>query len=143
MLWVGVFIAAERSPYGLWPVFWYLWIRRPYGPWPVFWYLRYVNIRKLTKDHKGYGSAARVFSTTFNTILATSWRPVLLVEETGVPGENHWPVSRVTDKLYHPMWYHVHPPWVGFKLTMLVVIGTDCIAGCKSNYHMITTMTAT
>ena len=27
----------------------------------------------------------------------------------------------------------------GFELTTLVVIGTDCI-GCKSNYHMITTM---
>ena len=28
------------------------------------------------------------------------------------------------------------------KLTMLVVIGTDCIVSCKSNYHMITTTTA-
>jgi hypothetical protein len=25
---------------------------------------------------------------------------------------------------------------------MLVVIGTDCIGSCKSNYYMITTMTA-
>jgi hypothetical protein len=25
------------------------------------------------------------------------------------------------------MLYRVHPTWVGFKLTMLVVIGTDCI----------------
>jgi hypothetical protein len=33
-------------------------------------------------------------------------------------------------------------PWVGFKLTTLVVIGTDCIGNCKSNYHTITTMTA-
>ena len=24
---------------------------------------------------------------------------------------------------------------MGFELTMLVVIGTDCIGGCKSNYH--------
>ena len=24
---------------------------------------------------------------------------------------------------------------------MLVVIGTDCTGSCKSNYHMITTMT--
>jgi len=35
-----------------------------------------------------------VFNTTFNNI------SVLLVEETWVPGENHWPV---TDKLYHIM----------------------------------------
>ena len=29
-----------------------------------------------------------VFDATFNTILAISWRSVLLVKETGVPGEN-------------------------------------------------------
>jgi hypothetical protein len=28
------------------------------------------------------------------------------------------------------------------ELTILVVIGTDCTDSCKSNYHMITTMTA-
>jgi len=30
-----------------------------------------------------------VFNTTFNNISVISWRPVLLVEETEVPGENH------------------------------------------------------
>jgi len=29
---------------------------------------------------------------------------------------------------------------MGFKLTSLVVIGTDCTGSCKSNYHMITTI---
>jgi hypothetical protein len=29
-----------------------------------------------------------VFNTTFNTISVIVWRSVLLVEETGVPGEN-------------------------------------------------------
>ena len=29
-----------------------------------------------------------------------------------------------------------------FELTMLVVIGTDCIDSCKSNYHTIMAMTA-
>ena len=33
-------------------------------------------------------------------------------------------------------------PWIKFELTTLVVIGTDCTSNCKSNYHMITTMTA-
>jgi hypothetical protein len=33
-------------------------------------------------------------------------------------------------------------PWTGFKLTTLVVIGSDCICSCKSNYHMITTTVA-
>ena len=32
--------------------------------------------------------------------------------------------------------------WVGFKLTTLMVIGTDCIGSWKCNYHMITTTTA-
>jgi len=35
-----------------------------------------------------------VFNATFNNMLAVSWRSVLLVEETGVPVENHRPVSR-------------------------------------------------
>ena len=48
-----------------------------------------------------------VFSTTFNNISVISWWSVLLVEDTGV----------------------------GFKLTTLVVIGTDCIGSYKSNYH--------
>jgi len=34
-----------------------------------------------------------VFNATFNNISAISWRSVLLVEETGVPGENHGPVA--------------------------------------------------
>ena len=32
-----------------------------------------------------------VFNATFNNISVISWRPVLLVEKTGVPGENHRP----------------------------------------------------
>ena len=32
-----------------------------------------------------------MLNTTFNDISIISWRLVLLVEETGIPGENHWP----------------------------------------------------
>jgi hypothetical protein len=32
-----------------------------------------------------------VFNATFSNISALSWRPVLVVEEVGVPGENHRP----------------------------------------------------
>jgi hypothetical protein len=32
-----------------------------------------------------------VFSATFSNISAISWRSVLVVEEAGVPGENHRP----------------------------------------------------
>jgi hypothetical protein len=34
-----------------------------------------------------------VLNTTFNNISVISWWSVLLVEETGGPGENHWPVT--------------------------------------------------
>ena len=34
-----------------------------------------------------------VFNATFNNITHISWWSVLLVEETGVPGENHRPVA--------------------------------------------------
>jgi len=46
-----------------------------------------------------------VFNTTFNNISVIFWQAVLLVEETGVPKENHRPV---TDKLYHIRLYRVH-----------------------------------
>ena len=54
------------------------------------------------------------FQQYFSYIVAS----VLLVEETGVP---------------------VQPAWVGFELTTLVVIGTNCIGSCKSNYHTVMT----
>ena len=34
----------------------------------------------------------KVFNTTFNNISVTSWWSVVLMEETGGPGENHRPV---------------------------------------------------
>ena len=72
-----------------------------------------------------------VFNATFNNILVILWQSALLVEETGTPGENHRP----TIILYTL-------PWAGFELTTSVVIGTDFISSCKSNYHTITTTTA-
>ena len=34
-----------------------------------------------------------VFNATFNDISVISWRTVSLVEETGIPGENHRPAA--------------------------------------------------
>ena len=39
------------------------------------------------------------FNATFNNILAISWQPVLVVEEAGVPGENH--------RLWVSNWWHL------------------------------------
>jgi len=48
-------------------------------------------------------------------------------------------LSQVTGKLYHIMLYT--SPWSRFELTTLVVIGTDYIDSCKSNYHTIAATT--
>ena len=72
-----------------------------------------------------------VFNVTFNNMSVVSWRSVLLVEETGVPRENHHLVAS--------HWKTYTSPWTGFELTILVVIGTDCSGICKCNYYMITT----
>jgi hypothetical protein len=41
------------------------------------------------------------FNATFNKISVISWQSVLLVEETGVSGENHRPVPRHCQTLSH------------------------------------------
>jgi hypothetical protein len=71
-----------------------------------------------------------VFYATFNNI------SVLLMEEIGVPRENHRPVASNRQILSHNV---VHLARAGFKLATSVVIGTDCICSCKSNYHTIMT----
>ena len=42
-----------------------------------------------------------VFNTAFNNISAISWQSVLLMEGTGVSGENHRPVASHWQTLSH------------------------------------------
>ena len=48
-------------------------------------------------------------------------------------GENHRPAASHWPILSH----NVVDPWAGFAPTTSVVIDTDCIGSCKSNYHTI------
>ena len=83
-----------------------------------------------------------VFNATFNNISAISCRSVLLVEETGVPGNNHRPAASHWQILSHIVVSSTPRQWAEFELTTFVVIDTDCTCSCKFTYHMITTTTA-
>ena len=48
-----------------------------------------------------------VFNATFNNISVISWQSVLLVEETGIPRENHLPVASHRQTLSHNVLYHL------------------------------------
>jgi hypothetical protein len=61
-----------------------------------------------------------VLNATFNNISVRSWRSVLLVEEIGVPGENHWPAASHWQTLSHNVVLST-PRLSRFKLTTLVV----------------------
>jgi hypothetical protein len=49
-------------------------------------------------------------------------------------------LPKVINKFYHILLYPVL--LAGSEFTTLVVIGTDCIGICKSNYHTIMTTTS-
>jgi hypothetical protein len=48
---------------------------------------------QLYRGSQFYWVRIIVFNAIFNNISVISWRSVLLVEETGVPGESHRPVT--------------------------------------------------
>jgi len=60
-----------------------------------------------------------VFNATFKNNSVISWRSVLLVEETGVPTENHRPVGshrqtlslNVVSSTPHLSWIRTHSVW--------------------------------
>ena len=63
------------------------------------------------------------------------WRKLEYPEKTR-PVASHWPT------LSNKCCIEYTSTWAGFKHTTLVVIDTDCMGSCKSNYHTITTTTS-
>jgi hypothetical protein len=85
-----------------------------------------------------------VFNANFKNISVISWRSVLLVEETGVPGENHWLAASqlcpflLQLKVAHPnfmdtfsmyVFFLVVPQWSQWSQW------TDCSQTCDRGYQ--------
>ena len=69
-----------------------------------------------------------------STIFQLSWQSVFLVEETRVPRENH------RQALSHNVLSNT-PHLIEIQTHNVSGEGTYCIGSCKSNYHMMTTVT--
>jgi hypothetical protein len=81
------------------------------------------------------------FNASTDNISAIWWRSVLLVEETVVPAENHWPVASHWQTITYCCIEYTSP-WERLELTTLMEIGTDCTGSCISNYHLSRTTMA-
>jgi hypothetical protein len=74
--------------------------------WVVFRLMMWTNLQTLLLVGKNWRQDVflinwLVFNATFNNISVISWQSVLLVEETGVPGENYRPVTSHWQILSH------------------------------------------
>ena len=85
-----------------------------------------------------------IVNATFNNSSAISWWSVYCRRKPEY-SEKTTDLPQGIGKLYPIMLYQqcLSMPLAGFELTTLVIICTDCTGSCKSNYHTITTTTAT
>ena len=84
-----------------------------------------------------FGGGGMMLNATFNNISVLSWWSVFWWRKSEYP-EKTTNLPQVTNKFNT---VSSTSAWVGFELTTLVVMGTDCICGYKSNYHTITNTT--
>ena len=92
----------------------------------------------LVSLSRGFRFRFMGYNVTFTNISDTSWRSVLLMAETGEAGENHRLAVSHWQTLSHNVISstpHMSGIWT------FVLIDTDYIGSCKSNYHTITTHT--
>ena len=85
------------------------------------------------------GVSVMMYNVTFNNISVISWRLVLLIEESGVPGENYQLAASRRQTSITLCCIKYISPWVGLELTTLVMIGTECTGSSKFIYHTIMT----
>jgi hypothetical protein len=63
-----------------------------------------ILMYRVTKSNNSFTkwyNQSVVLNATFNYILVISWQLVLLVEETGIPGENHRSAASHSQTLSH------------------------------------------
>jgi hypothetical protein len=117
-------------------LFKYVWLAE-IGCGVQYWYHVFIVViywGPLGVPHLVYGFISVcfcLFSATI-TIFQSWWTKLEDSEKTT-------DLSQVTDKVYRIMLYP--SPWSRFELTTSVVICTDCISSCKSNYHTSTATT--
>jgi hypothetical protein len=72
-----------------------------------------------------------VFNATFNNISVILWQSVLLVEETGVPGESHQPA---TSYFVISIWV-LPPPFMGCRGHDGMVVGFTTTCAISAYRH--------
>ena len=82
----------------------------------------------------GLFACLMVFNATFSNISAISWRSVLLVDETGGPGDYHRPVASHW-QIYHIMLYT--SPWSRFELAATTIRSRPNDGPAKSWFKQI------
>ena len=82
--------------------------------------VKYYSIIEIIPYRFGF----MVFNATFNNIWVLSWRSVLFIEETGVPGKNHRPFPNHCQTWSHNV-VSSTPRHERGSNSQLVVIGTD------------------
>jgi hypothetical protein len=78
----------------------------------------YIFVMQLNQDSPLIYVISHCF---FNNISAISWRSVSLVEETGVPGENHRSVANHWHAFIRKCCIEYTSQWTRFELTLVVI----------------------